>query len=223
MNVSEKYIYERFNFSDEYKQEIIELFRHFTNVEIGGYRIWDGQRNHLMQSPWELADFIFALKEFEKENNFKFRNFLEIGFSSGINNTILNKFFKFNQIVGIDIFSDNLSGENLLSNMTWKNLILIVGDSTEKRTLEIVKKLGSFELIFIDANHTYEYVKKDFENYKNFLSPGGIIAFHDIDCPDFPGVKKFWEEIKSEKFYDTKEFISMGHFIQYGIGMVSIK
>ena len=51
----------------------------------------------------------------------------------------------------------------------------------------------------------------------------GCFAFHDIDCPDFPGVKKFWEEIKSEKFYDTKEFVYMGHFIQYGIGMVSIK
>ena len=176
-----------------------------------------------MQSPWELTDFIFALKGYEASNKMKFRKFLEVGFSSGFNNSILNKFFKFEHIVGIDTFSANMNGSNLLATLMWKNLTLIAGDSTAKRTLDIAGKLGSYDLIFIDANHTYEYVKKDFENYIKLLNPGGVVALHDIDCPDFPEINKFWNELKSSGKYEMQEFINRGYEIQYGIGMLSVK
>jgi len=64
--------------------------------------MWDGTRTHLMQSPWELADFIYALKKHENDNGYKIRTFLEVGFSAGQNNSILNKFFNFEHIVGLD-------------------------------------------------------------------------------------------------------------------------
>ena len=99
MNKKSKYIYDRFEDSKEYKQEVVELIRNLTNIEVGGKRFWDGQRTHLMQSPWELTDFIFALKGYEASNKMKFRKFIEVGFSSGFNNSILNKFFKFEHIV----------------------------------------------------------------------------------------------------------------------------
>ena len=90
-----EYLYERFEFTEEYKNDIIEMLRHNTNVEIGGHKFFDGQRTHLMQSPWELADFIFELKKHETNTGHKFNSFLEVGFSSGINNSVLNKFFNF--------------------------------------------------------------------------------------------------------------------------------
>ena len=90
MNNDSKYIYEKFDFSEEYKNNLIEFLKHNTNVEIGGYRIFDGSRTHLMQSPYELSDFIIELKKYEKNNNILLKSFLEIGFSAGINNTILN-------------------------------------------------------------------------------------------------------------------------------------
>ncbi len=34
-------------------------------------------------------------------------------------------------------------------------------------------------LLFIDANHSYESVKSDFENWEKWVSPNGLIAFHD--------------------------------------------
>ena len=223
MNNKSKYIYDRFEDSKEYKKELIELIRNLTNIEVGGNRFWDGQRIHLMQSPWELTDFIFALKGYEASNKMKFRKFIEVGFSSGFNNSILNKFFKFEHIVGVDTFSANMNGSNLLANIMWKNLTLIAGDSTAKRTLDIAGKLGSYDLIFIDANHTYEYVKKDFENYIKLLNPGGVLALHDIDCPDFPEINKFWNELKSSGKYEMQEFINRGYEIQYGIGMLSLR
>lgn len=38
---------------------------------------------------------------------------------------------------------------------------------------------GPFDLVFIDGNHHYEYVKRDTENALRHLRPGGIVAWHD--------------------------------------------
>ncbi len=38
------------------------------------------------------------------------------------------------------------------------------------------------DLIFIDADHTYEAVRDDFLAWAPRLAPGGIVAFHDSRC-----------------------------------------
>jgi glycosyltransferase involved in cell wall biosynthesis/predicted O-methyltransferase YrrM len=54
------------------------------------------------------------------------------------------------------------------------------------------------ELIFIDGNHDYEFVKRDFELWFPKLIDGGIIVFHDYyDKQIWPGVKKAIGEINS--------------------------
>ena len=218
-----KYLYERFELTDDYKQELIEFIRHQTNVEIGGHRMYDGTHLHVMQSPWELADFIFALKKHEIDTGFKIRNFLEVGFSAGQNNSLLHKFFNFEHIVGLDNFSSHINTGALHANLRHKNLTLAIGDSTSKRVIDLVDKLGKYDLIFIDANHEYEYVKKDFENFKSFLEKGGVIGFHDVDCPDFRGINKFWKELEATGKYSMQTFVERGYRLQYGIGMLTIK
>ena len=218
-----KYLYERFEFTDDYKQELIEFIRHQTNVEIGGHRMYDGTHLHLMQSPWEFADFIFALKQHENDTGFKIRNFLEVGFSAGQNNSLLHKFFNFDHIVGLDNFSSHINTSALHANLRHKNLTLAIGDSTSKRVIDLVNKMGKYDLIFIDANHTYEYVKKDFENFKPFLEEGGVIGFHDVDCPDWRGINKFWKELEATGKYSMQTFVERGYRLQYGIGMLTIK
>jgi Methyltransferase domain len=47
-----------------------------------------------------------------------------------------------------------------------------------KRSVPIVT-----DLIFIDGDHRYEGVKRDFENYRGLLSDRGVILLHDVD-PD---------------------------------------
>ena len=39
----------------------------------------------------------------------------------------------------------------------------------------------SFDALFIDGNHSYEYVKQDLENYSTKVKKGGIIAMHDAN------------------------------------------
>jgi len=52
------------------------------------------------------------------------------------------------------------------------------------------------DFLFIDADHSYEGVKKDFQLYSPFVRKSGLIAFHDIldEC----GVDRFWSEIRSD-------------------------
>ncbi|MEM4674909.1 MAG: class I SAM-dependent methyltransferase, partial [Nitrososphaerota archaeon] len=77
---------------------------------------------------------------------------------------------------------------------------LIRADSHDPKTLEIVKRIlgdGKLDFLFIDGDHTYEGVKRDFEIYSPLVRRGGIIAFHDI-VPGPPenvgGVPTFWNE-----------------------------
>lgn len=221
--MGKEYLYDRFDFTEEYKNDIIEMLRHNTNVEIGGYKLFDGQRTHLMQSPWELADFIFELKKHEINTGHKFNSFLEVGFASGINNSVLNKFFNFKHIVGLDYFASSINADCLHGNLLHKNLTLICGNTRSNYVMDLANKLGPYDLIFIDADHTYEGVKSDFNNYIPMLSDGGVIGFHDVDCPDWPGIKFFFNELESTKKYNVKKFVKTGYLLQYGIGMLSVK
>jgi hypothetical protein len=38
---------------------------------------------------------------------------------------------------------------------------------------------GDISLCYIDGNHSYEYVRRDFENCDEFLEPGGFVLFDD--------------------------------------------
>jgi len=54
---------------------------------------------------------------------------------------------------------------------------LIQGDSTVVH--EDITEL--YDAVFIDGNHSYEYVKKDLENYWPKVRDGGIVALHDAN------------------------------------------
>jgi len=49
------------------------------------------------------------------------------------------------------------------------------------------------KLLFIDGNHTYEDVKRDYELWEPLVVHGGWILFHDYSV-EWPDVKKFVDE-----------------------------
>jgi predicted O-methyltransferase YrrM len=94
---------------------------------------------------------------------------------------------------------------------------LVRDDSHDIKTLEIVKNIFNgkkVDFLFIDGDHSYEGVKKDFEMYSSLVRKNGMIAFHDIAV--HPGVIRFWSEIKLK--YKYKEFVKNSN--QYGIGVM---
>jgi len=214
----DKYVFRDLKTKKE-KNDLREFLRHQTNAEYGGYRMFDGTRSHLMHNPNELSDLIFFLKEYEKIKRKKISNFLEIGFNSGILNTILNKFFKFEQIVVIDTFTYEISSTDLLANLKRKNLVLVCGSSNKKENLQTIKKFQPYDLIFVDGSHEYNDVKKDLNNYCKMLSDDGILVAHDIHSLEFPGVNKAWSEFKRQNNFSYKEFVNKKYFYVCGVGL----
>ncbi len=51
-----------------------------------------------------------------------------------------------------------------------------------------------FDLIFLDADHGYEHVTADIMAWRPLLNPGGVMAGHDWDNPDYPGVRRAVDE-----------------------------
>ena len=80
---------------------------------------------------------------------------------------------------------------------------LLQRDSHAPSTLEELKGiLGGrpIDFLYIDADHSYEGVRKDYEMYGPLVRRGGLIAFHDIETRERDaGVHRLWAEIKKSR------------------------
>jgi len=107
-----------------------------------------------------------------------------------------------------------------------QRLQLLRGDSHSGEMLARVREiLGTQELdyLFIDGDHTYEGVKRDFELYAPLVRRGGLIALHDIaEHPPTTGceVSQFWNEIRGR--YRHLEMIANRQQGWGGIGVVYV-
>jgi len=96
-------------------------------------------------------------------------------------------------------------------------------NSHNPNTFELVKNIldgRMVDFLFIDGDHTYEGVKRDFNMYSSLVKEGGIIAFHDIaNHPLESGcnVDKFWNEIKIDN--ESLEIIEDSNLNWGGIGV----
>ena len=195
-----------------------------SNVEIGGSKLYDGTGTHYMQNPYEIAQLVFFLKAYEKKFGIKIKNFLEIGFSAGINNSILNKFFLFDKNVAIDIVQPvGISFSTFYANLRFKNLTLLCGDSKKNNIINKAKILGKYDLIFIDGGHDYKTVKSDFIEYSKFLSEKGLIVLHDVKSNVVKDVPRFWNELKNKKHskFKFKEIFKKGSKMECGLGIIT--
>jgi len=108
-----------------------------------------------------------------------------------------------------------------------QKLRLLRMDSHERRALEQVKGIlggRKLDFLFIDGDHTYKGVKRDFEMYSPLVREGGMIAFHDIvpgPAENVGGVPQFWKEIKGQ--CNGKEIVENWDQGGYGIGLLSLK
>ena len=79
-----------------------------------------------------------------------------------------------------------------LSAIPDRDVHLLIGNSTSSDIIEEARKLGPYDLVFIDGGHTEDAVQSDWNNYGPM---GKIVAFHDINSCD--GVKAVWKRVRN--------------------------
>ena len=105
-----------------------------------------------------------------------------------------------------------------------QKLFLVRADSHHPQTKKRVNSIlqgREIDFLFIDGDHTYEGVKRDFEVFSPLVKKSGLIAFHDIlpvqghsGC----GVHRLWAEIDSDN--ESREFIGDADQGWAGIGLL---
>jgi predicted O-methyltransferase YrrM len=97
-------------------------------------------------------------------------------------------------------------------------------DPATRAELEKILAGEQLDFLFIDGDHTYEGVKKDYDLYAPLVRSGGMIGFHDIvDRPAQPDIQvhRFWHELKQGRRH--KEFIETSpDRRQIGIGLLYV-
>lgn len=161
------------------------------------------------------------------------RTILEIGTANGGTLFLFSRIaYKDATIISIDLPGGRFGGgypkwrEFLYKTfaLPGQRLCLLRVDSHKIETMNEIKAIldgKEIDFLFIDGDHTYEGVKRDFEIYSTLVKDGGIIALHDIvsgPLENVGGVHKFWQEIKTQ--YKSEEIVEDWRQGGYGIGLL---
>jgi len=197
-----------------------DVFRHIPLKYIG----WS-------IAPIQVKQEIQALLSILSEQNIHVM--LEIGTANGGTLYLFTRMIDSNaKIISLDMPSGKFGGGYesfkipFFTNFAQKNqrIFLVRADSHSASSLSTVKSIlkeQKLDFLFIDGDHTYKGVKKDFQMYSPLVRKGGLIAFHDI-CKGHlklsGEVHKFWNEIRHA--YKYQEIIGSHDQKGFGIGVL---
>jgi|LauGreSBDMM110SN_4_FD.fasta_scaffold36689_1 predicted O-methyltransferase YrrM len=151
----------------------------------------------------EFQHSIF-IAELAKLSNCK--KYLELGIYDASNINVISTVVEYT--VGVDI-----------SKLFMIDKGFIFHEKTTDKFFEDNKEM--FDIIFIDADHKYESVVRDFENSLNILNKNGIVLIHDTDpindqyaepgyCGDSYKINKYLEKEHPELTFTTLPFSESG-------------
>lgn len=190
----------------------------------------DFTRNRLGAGSVQLAMEIEAALNYVAAESPRY--ICEIGTDFGGTTLVLNHTLRSVEVqIGVDLYVKNRWLLQALRR-TDQRLHLINGSSYTQRTAKHVARLlrGShLDVLFIDGDHSFEGVVKDFLLYRRLVRENGFILFHDI-VPDHAtrygiqsraysgGVPLLWAELKD--IYPSREFICDPAQDGMGIGVL---
>ncbi len=146
----------------------------------------------------ELDDFIALCNELQPES------YLEVGARDGIAlRYFVERVPTIKRVAVVDLpgakWGRDGSEAQLRDNvaaLTDVECTLHIGDSTDPRIIAAASE-HSYDVVFIDADHTYEGVLSDYENYGPLANM--ILAMHDINHPPDSsayGPTRLWNEVR---------------------------
>jgi predicted O-methyltransferase YrrM len=186
------------------------------------FRAINGFHEEFLRTLQVPSEIIAAMEIFERE---KPQRILEIGTARGGNLFLLSRAAVENALlISLDLPAGRYGG----GYPRWKTLVyrrflrpsqrarFVRGNSHDQACLKSVESLlqgQPIDLLFIDGDHAYEGVKRDYEMYSGLVRAGGLIAFHDVahhperlECH----VDRFWDEIKGSQFKEIIESRDQG-------------
>lgn len=171
---------------------------------------WKFRGFHVI-APLQIKQEFLAFANFSLARIGKPKNIIEVGTDNG------GTLFLFSQISGgnsniisVDInhYSKNkldlFRSFGVTSHARIYNICVNTKSIDEMALKELLPTKDPVDLLFIDADHTYEAVRHDFQIFSPLVRTGGIIGFHDITPGEGNGVPKFWGELKNN--YSSVEF-----------------
>lgn len=189
------------------------------------------------QHPQEIRPFAEWLLN---RSHYSIKGVLEIGVRRGGTAALWHALCS-GAVIGVDYGGIDSLGEDetrLLADKMQDELdryYFIYGDSHSENTrIRVMRDIlhlckdGKVDLLFLDGDHSYEGVKKDFEMYKGLVSSGGCIAFHDIVDTHLTrsagqGVYRFWQELEGDKGGDKGDKIEFSIGAEWGgIGVLQV-
>jgi len=165
---------------------------------------------HIQQVPDEIGPVIYIL---QRE---KIKSYLEIGAAAGGLVFMIHKMLKPSVITIVD---DNKHKKHRLRENILHGVFRteIIGNSQDPKIVKKVKDLGyTYDLVCIDADHSYKGVTADIRNYANLCNK--YLMLHDTVCTE--GVMRaYMDMMKDPRFALRENFISMAYKKPCGIGL----
>jgi hypothetical protein len=160
------------------------------------------------QTPNQIAKALVYLSDF------KIHSFCEIGICYGGNFLFMSEYLRrFNpdiECTGVDP-SDYLDSEvkEIIDAEGWLHYEKVISDEIAGR---------KFDLVFIDADHTKEWIVRDYDNVGRYAH---ICMFHDVQETLWPDAVVEWNKLKSITDKEVMEFLDCEvGFTTHGIGMI---
>lgn len=128
---------------------------------------------------------------------------MEIGRGYGVSTLWMLSAMRGGLLHSYDIFDDAWSVA-LIDKLYNDGLLLAKPGLRLLKNGDLPGEAADYNIIFIDGDHSYEGVRKDFERAAQLLAPGGLIIMHDVmSGAGQPGVQRMWATIRSETSFDA--------------------
>jgi predicted O-methyltransferase YrrM len=202
--------------------ELLERTADGSQVAIRGYDVLElnASRGHWIASQLldEIVPFLERVRALEP------RRVLEIGTATVATLYLLTRVAVDDAvIVSVDVRAPAFQrSARARLGRPGQRVVSIEADSHDPELRHRVETLlghDRLDVLFIDGDHSYDGVQRDFELYAPLVRPGGLIALHDIsphpDAARSGDVPRFWAEL--EERHRTERLVAGEG---YGIGLV---
>jgi predicted O-methyltransferase YrrM len=209
-------------FNRQKREGLIDELRQCTTVEqcIAFTQKYMGAGS--CQIPSEIAAALTAIAATKP------RVLCEIGTFDGGTSLLFSRFLPtVETMFCIDLYVKNKAFLKLLAPPGQSQHYFDMPSYTDDAVKKVLDRLGGkmIDVLFIDGDHRYEGVKKDFIFYRKLVREGGVILLHDIMESESGGrawaggVPKFWKELAA--IYPHQEFVNSRDQHGFGIGMLT--